>query len=84
MVTSIDLKQLFSSPNLGPPGHLRSLINTLRQAAPQVSGDTLTVSWMDHHQLQLAASPLADSSTEIYWGRIRLVCGPAPDPFIIC
>lgn len=84
MVTSIDLKQLFSSPNLGPPGHLRPLIDTLKQAAPRVSGDSLTLSWVDYGQLQLAASPLADSSTEIYWGRIRLVCGPAPDPSIIC
>lgn len=84
MNVRLDLKAYFAPPNLGPPGRLRSLIDTLRQAAPQVSGDTLTVSWMDYGQLQLAASPLADSSTEIYWGRIRLVCGPAPDPSIIC
>lgn len=84
MNVRLDLKAYFAPPNLGPPGHLRSLIDTLKQAAPRVSGDSLTVSWMGHHQLQLAASPLADSSTEIYWGRIRLVCGPAPDPSIIC
>jgi len=80
----VDLSRLFRPPNLNPPGHLHPLIATLEQAARLIPGDTLTLLNADYWELHLAARPFTDASTEIYWGRIRLVAGPAPDPSIIC
>lgn len=84
MVTSIDLARLFSPLNLNLPAHLHPLVATLEQAAPRIPGDTLTLSWTDYYELRNAARPFTGPSTEIYWGRIRLVAGPALDPSTIC
>lgn len=82
VITSLDLQNFFSPPNLAPPAALQPLVESIRAAAPRIPGDHITITIPMLAALRRACSPLGDRA-ELYWGRHRLTTAPTPDPSIV-